>query len=131
MIDLDKSQIKKLVCDRARVTLSEVLPLVEHKALETVRFSVDIDEHARAMVLTLDAEMPAVLDERLVINRKWPADWWQALKERWFPGWLLRWFPVEYESIYVNRPFFKAVCPHIHVKGQGAHLQWLLREQES
>ena len=24
----------------------------------------------------------------------YPADWWEALKERWFPGWLLCRFPV-------------------------------------
>lgn len=26
----------------------------------------------------------------------YPADWWEASKERWFPGWLLRRWPVEY-----------------------------------
>ncbi len=25
---------------------------------------------------------------------EWPADWWQALKDRWFPQWALRRWPV-------------------------------------
>ena len=26
-----------------------------------------------------------------------PADWWQAVKERWFPAWALRRWPVKYQ----------------------------------
>ena len=27
---------------------------------------------------------------------KYPEDWWQAFKERWFPKWLLKKFPIEW-----------------------------------
>ena len=27
---------------------------------------------------------------------KWPADWWQAFKERWYPAWATKRWPVEY-----------------------------------
>jgi len=47
----------------------------------------------------------AVLDARMVIwigkNTKgasWPADWWQALKDRWFPIWAKRRWPVRWRS---------------------------------
>ena len=33
---------------------------------------------------------------------KWPADWWQAFKERWFPAWVLKRWPVQYTE-YVLR----------------------------
>ena len=29
---------------------------------------------------------------------KWPADWWQAFKERWFPAWAKARWPVEYHT---------------------------------
>ena len=30
------------------------------------------------------------------VTFKYPADWWEAFKEKWFKGWLLRRFPVNY-----------------------------------
>lgn len=33
---------------------------------------------------------------------KVPADWWQALKERWFPQWLLERYPVVMREICVR-----------------------------
>jgi hypothetical protein len=29
-----------------------------------------------------------------VVDYKWPKDWWEALKERWAPGWFLKRWPV-------------------------------------
>ena len=33
-----------------------------------------------------------------VVAVEQPADWWQHFKERWFPAWLLRRFPVRMEK---------------------------------
>ena len=33
---------------------------------------------------------------------KYPRDWWQAVKERWFPKWLLERFPIEYKHFIVD-----------------------------
>jgi hypothetical protein len=33
---------------------------------------------------------------RDLMELKWPYDWKQAFKERWFPGWLLKRYPVRY-----------------------------------
>jgi hypothetical protein len=30
------------------------------------------------------------------VEFKYPADWWQAFKERWFKGWFLKNYPVKY-----------------------------------
>jgi len=38
------------------------------------------------------------IDEQGAI--RFPADWWQALKLRWFPGWLQRSYPVIYTKEY-------------------------------
>ena len=38
----------------------------------------------------------------------WPADWWQALKLRWFPAWLKRRYPVKME-----RRTVRYICPHV------------------
>lgn len=39
-------------------------------------------------------EMTAPLPEY-----SYPADWWQATKERWFPRWLLRRYPVRLKRV--------------------------------
>ena len=46
---------------------------------------------------------------------KYPRDWWQAFKERWFPAWLLRKYPVDYHHITIDvraiYPDFKQAMP--------------------
>ncbi len=46
---------------------------------------------------------------------KYPRDWWQAFKERWFPKWLLEKYPVDYHHITVDvkaiYPDFKQALP--------------------
>lgn len=50
-------------------------------------------------------------------NVRYPRDWWQALKERWFPQWLKKRYPVEYE---VRNLDWRAVYPDFapSVEGQ-------------
>ena len=56
------------------------------------------DAEIMAMVLALRAE---------VYGRKLgpiPADWWQSFKQRWFPKWLLRRFPVRELDLWAIYP---------------------------
>lgn len=41
---------------------------------------------------------------------RYPADWWQAFKGRWFPRWLLRRFPVRETVVRMEA---KALYPQI------------------
>ena len=36
------------------------------------------------------------------VKEEWPVDWVQAFKERWFPQWLRKWFPVKYKTIHIR-----------------------------
>lgn len=54
--------------------------------------------------------------ERVEIHRRWPMDWWQALKENWAPRWFLRRWPVQYERIDISRQLYAAVCPHLEAR---------------
>ena len=36
------------------------------------------------------------LDERIV---SYPADWWQAFRDRWFPAWWLRRWPIRHREV--------------------------------
>lgn len=49
------------------------------------------------MVTTLAGKREIVYDVRL------PADWWSAVKDRWFPKWLLTRYPPTYRRIKVDK----------------------------
>ena len=42
---------------------------------------------------------------------KYPRTWWDAVKARWFPKWLLRKFPVEYSAVYTTHVFPEMAVP--------------------
>ena len=46
---------------------------------------------------------------------KYPATWWQFFKEAYFPKWLLRKFPVQYEEIWAVRKY-----PEINIPDLGS-----------
>lgn len=33
---------------------------------------------------------------------RYPLDWWQAFRERWFPKFWLKWYPVKYHEWHVD-----------------------------
>ena len=51
--------------------------------------------------------------DRLVLHRKWPADWVQAVKERWLPRWILKRWPVRYDRIDLDVQKYARICPHL------------------
>lgn len=37
----------------------------------------------------------------------YPADWWQAFKGRYFPHWLLKRYPVKYNTVQTTIRYFR------------------------
>lgn len=48
------------------------------------------------------------------VEFKYPVDWWQAFKERFFKGWLLERYPVKYTHKFFE---VKATYPGLVIKG--------------
>lgn len=56
---------------------------------------------------------------RLMINAltqehfqlKYPRTWWDAVKARWFPKWLLRKFPIKYNAVWTTHVFPEMAVP--------------------
>lgn len=65
------------------------------------------------MAARLTTHILGLKDEKVVIDRVWPADWWQAFKFRWFPRWAKRRWHVRWESLHEEIQLYKCVCPHI------------------
>lgn len=56
-----------------------------------------------------------LLAERIdEISETYPADWWQALKERWFPHWALKRWPVQNKTVCLTSyaVHFQLSMPH-------------------
>ena len=61
------------------------------------RAHIDHDNIMRGLAYRLDRIVWAnKIGEEL---ESWPADWWEAVKERWFPKWALRRWPVRYRHL--------------------------------
>jgi len=89
----DLTGLKKAALKRMKLTVVGAMPNFKGD------LSLEVSEQAEflmdQMVLTLKAE---VYGEHLR-DHKFPADWWQAVKDRWFPDWLKRRYPVRYTII--------------------------------
>jgi hypothetical protein len=84
-----------------------------------------IDIATDEMIMSLDSYVHGMTSERIVVHRKWPKDWWQAVKERFAPAWFTRRWPVVYDRLDIDKQLYAAVCPHICDDKQGRHLEWM------
>ncbi len=112
----DKVQVE------VRAHLGEMAFLRNHLDLK-----VHLDHMARQLVLELRSFVLGKRAERIDIEEKWPADWWQAVKDRWAPAWFLKRYPVQYKTLSVHKETMR-VCPHVDIKtpeGRQVHFEWL------
>lgn len=111
-LDIFRSEIQHAVLEqlklRSSVSISE----------QTLR-NVKITEYRDLLYQTLVINVEAIFNQLKIEAARYPADWWQAVKERWFPQWLLSRYPVEYTSV----PRY-AVCPHLDSK-KDKHIYFL------
>ena len=63
-------------------------------ATERASLESEVEHATRSLLLSLSTYIHGMPKERVVVDSKWPRDWWQAFRERWFPGWWLKRHPV-------------------------------------
>jgi hypothetical protein len=86
-----------------------------------------VDDASKRMVFHLHSYVLGKNHGRVDLERQWPKDWWEAVKERFAPRWFLKRWPVRYESVSVHEVVWK-VCPHVNLKTpdqRQVHFQWL------
>jgi hypothetical protein len=83
------------------------------------------DEVLRSMVFRLKLAVAAKEIIKQTHEISYPSDWWQHLKQRWFPMWALRRWPVKLTIETVQERVTK-MCPHVVIdKNHRGHLRWL------
>jgi len=118
-----------------KVTVERVL-LTCRKVLDEYNLGGDVSietcENAcgEALVMQLVAHFAGIPKDRLKVYAQWPDGWWQAVRERWWPAWVLRRWPVKYKTIDIDRTVTWHVCPHVNVSGKRPHLLWLREQSE-
>jgi len=70
---------------------------VSDKLLESADVNVIVDTVMRNMIMEIHRKFSSLEIKRQEV--KYPADWKQAFKERWFPKWALKKWPVQYTTI--------------------------------
>lgn len=60
---------------------------------------------------------------------EFPADWWQFFKERWFPQWLLRRYPVKKKQIWAIHKYPELDVPTSFLGREFVHLRVISQEE--
>lgn len=105
-------EISRIELEKIRVWCGQALyeADVGHQDLEIDSW---INPVSRQFIIQMETYLMGLVDERIEIHREWPRTWWDALKDRWFPEWAKRRWPVAYDGIHVSKKTYKKVCPHI------------------
>jgi hypothetical protein len=101
--------------------------------MESIKTSLDVDIFffkAEQLALNLRAYVLAWPTERVDVEASWPANWWEAFKERWFPRWYLKRHPIQKAFVSVHREFPVKVCPHIPLKNHRKCIEFLTTKIE-
>lgn len=64
---------------------------------------------------------------------KYPSNWWEAFRERFFPNFWKRKFPIIYNEIPTEVTVyqdFKNICPHIPKSPLNEHIYFLKNEKD-
>jgi len=99
--------------------------MLARQMLDRGTVTQEYDYCLKGFIRTLETYVVGMPSERIVVHRKWPADWWQAFRERWFPKRWLERHPVKYEAVDIDRQLYAAVCPHVAIPGSQKHLEWM------
>ncbi len=68
--------------------------VAEELALDIIYGGAVYDELFHQVVIRIKGSL--LVDQVERVNVKYPSDWWQAVKDRWFPKWLLKHYPIQY-----------------------------------
>ncbi len=125
MITNNLANVRQYIAERIHIAANTPIDCGEALRRSHVDVYRAFNQAADTLVVMLDAYVYGMPKERIDVDERWPTDWWQAFRERWFPAWWLRRWPVRYNTVSVHKQLFGRVCPHIHEPEQKKHLQWM------
>jgi len=73
---------------------------MDPRIMWSVKPDVILDQVSSDMIMSLESRIWG--RELGVDHLKWPATWWDAVRERWCPAWALKRWPVRYRRYSVQ-----------------------------
>jgi hypothetical protein len=119
----------KHVADFIPVHAARIIPTEDAERMPSEQLKVELDLAVRGLRVDMEAYIAAMPGEWIRLHRQWPADWWQAFRERWAPRWWLARHPVRYEELHVDEQKYGPICPHLPSDDRSLHLEWLTKDQ--
>lgn len=128
-----EEKIERRVAQIMEVAVSQMLSEEDMEGLASrLRFEDRIDLLTRRMIYTLRGSVTGK-DKVDTYHRyfRWPENWIEAFKERWFPEFLLRRYPVKYHNETVVSSYHHTkLCPHLSLGNERDHIEWLFLDFE-
>lgn len=126
----ESTDLQSITLEKIRIAISQKIEPLGVKGLE---LHIRQDYITDSFVLQFTALSTGKKTEKTSEEYKTvqcPFDWWESVKERFFPTWLLKRFPVQYKSetfkIYSSTTQIINTCPHQDLpKHDFAHFQFL------
>ena len=85
--------------------------VIKHMGLKTV-----MEDSSQQIIRRLELFLTGDSNHDVILESKsYPENWWEALKERWFPVQLKKMFPIKFNSVGVKierTSYF--ICPHLN-----------------
>lgn len=129
--DTDDPVFRMLTLERVRMRVEK---LIDRGLMVPQNLKLEFaDVIARGLVGSLEVDFLAKHVRHEEFGQQTPMDWWEALKERWFPLWMIRRFPVRRRKITVEKNTWY-VCPHLPYEAEegnivqipiATHVYWL------
>jgi hypothetical protein len=102
----DQSNIQSIILERVELAMKRIFTADEMKQFELLS---EIDKEAKTVALEIRRKFHANIREELVnVQFEKPVSWLDMLKQRYFPAWLLRWFPYREELVERSVTFSRA-----------------------
>ena len=95
-MDIKSIDIKTIELERLKYAIQQV---VTNECLRDIAEVKIIEDYLMDSIRILICDLvwgEHVTEEHREVE--YPADWWQAFKERWFPAWLIERYPVKYHT---------------------------------
>lgn len=124
---IDIPAIRQYFFEKVPIVAAQMIPMRDFRFCRNhLEVIAAIDPMTRSLVVHLETFILAGPEAVIVdIEEQWPQDWWEAVKDRWAPHWFLRRWPVKWKRISVHKNVKTRMCPHLNVKTQGPHVQFL------
>lgn len=122
----ESSYVLNIEGEALKTNISKLILKKELVNLNKDNLKIVVGETVEDLCISLHARIASFPKEKIEHHLKFPMTWWDHFKERFFPPWAKRRFPVKYDRIDIEEQKYK-LCPHVGVSMIDDHLMWTLR----